>query len=257
MSEIPDTEVLRLSQSFRIGAGEAASLAIEMGLIPERYKKNLGIISTSDQARICKSKILVCGCGGLGGHVIFLLVRLGFGFLRIIDPDRFDPSNLNRQPFCTGNTLYQLKATATKEILLGINPLVDVEAIVGPFDSSHLTGVDLVIDGLDNPRDRIRAEEEALRKGIPFIHGAVRGWWGQVTTVMPDGKPKLSSLYRGVNEEVQEYEEKTGTLAPVVSLIASIQVHEALRLITGKSPLYAGKLFYWDGENGTSITVPL
>lgn len=256
MIEVSDREVISLAVDQNIPIGQAAALVIEEGMIPERYVKNLRAISAPDQALICKSRVLVCGCGGLGGHVVLMLSRLGFGFLRIVDPDRFDPSNLNRQPFCMENTLYRPKVIAAWEILANINPLVEVEALQEPLDSSHFSNVNLVIDGLDSPKDRIMAEKEALARGVPFIHGAVRGWWGQVTTILPTDSPKLPSLYKNVSDDLQRYEEETGTPVPTVSLIASLQVFEAIRLATQKKPLYAGKLFYWDGETGTAIVIP-
>lgn len=257
MIEIPDREVLSIAENLKIPVGEAAARTIEKGMIPERYAKNLGVLSLDDQMRICRTRILVCGCGGLGGHIIQLAARLGFGFIRIVDPDRFDPSNLNRQPFCVEDTLSRSKVFATKEMVSKINCLVEVEALEEPLSPVHFGNVSLVIDGLDNPEDRIRAEEEARRRGIPFVHGAVRGWWGQVTTVMPQDTPRLASIYAGFEEEAEKREEEIGTLVPVVSLIASIQIHEAIRLATLKSPIYAGKLFYWDGETGTAMIMPL
>ncbi|MCX7823391.1 MAG: ThiF family adenylyltransferase [Syntrophobacterales bacterium] len=256
MIEISERDLLKLAQDLKISVGEATAIAIESGKIPRRYIKNLGAISALEQASICRSRVLVCGCGGLGGHVILLLARLGFGFLRIVDPDSFDPSNLNRQPFCMEDTLHRPKAIATKEILSHINPLIDVETFVGSLSPSHFVDVHFVIDGLDSPQDRIMAEKEAIKRGVPFIHGAVRGWWGQVTTIMPHEGPKLGLLYGEINEEIQKFEEQTGTLVPVVSLIASLQVHEAMRLAISKTPLYAGKLLYWDGETGTAMVLP-
>ncbi|MGC8719787.1 MAG: HesA/MoeB/ThiF family protein [Thermodesulforhabdaceae bacterium] len=257
MIEIPDQEVLSLSRSLKIPVGEAAARMIEKGMIPERYAKNLGILSADDQARICRTRILVCGCGGLGGHIIQLAARLGFGFIRIADPDRFDPSNLNRQPFCIEDTLFRSKVFSTKEMVSRINCLVEVEALEEPVSPSHFNDVDLVIDGLDNPADRIRAEKEARQRGIPFVHGAVRGWWGQVTTVMPQDPPRLASIYTGFSQETEKREEELGTLVPVVSIIASVQIHEAIRLATNRNPLYAGKLFYWDGETETAMAMPI
>jgi len=250
-----DMEILLLAKEKNIPIGEAAALAIEQGIVPHRYLKNLGVISEKDQARICRTRVLVCGCGGLGGHIVQLLARIGFGFIRIVDPDVFDPSNLNRQPFCMENTLFTPKVLAAQKIIKMINPLIQVEVFQSPFAPSHLGGVDIVMDGFDNPKDRISAEEEANRRGIPFIHGAVRGWWGQTTTIMPDDTPKLRLLYGGIQDK--QAEEGLGTPVPVVTLIASIQVQEAIRIATLKTPCYSGKLFYWDGEIGTSIITPL
>jgi molybdopterin/thiamine biosynthesis adenylyltransferase len=250
-----DMEILLLAKEKNIPIGEAAALAIEQGIVPHRYLKNLGVISEKDQARICRTRVLVCGCGGLGGHIVQLLARIGFGSIRVVDPDIFDPSNLNRQPFCMENTLFTSKVLAARKIVRTINPLVQVESSQAPFSPSHLDGVDIVMDGFDNPQDRILAEEEANWRGIPFIHGAVRGWWGQVTTIMPGDTPKLRLLYGGSHNE--RAEEELGTPVPVAVLIASIQVQEAIRVATLKTPCYSGKLFYWDGETGTSIITPL
>ncbi|MEJ5299878.1 MAG: ThiF family adenylyltransferase [Thermodesulforhabdaceae bacterium] len=257
IKKVSDFEIMLLAEKKNISVREATALAIEHNIIPERYLKNLGTISTQDQAHICRTRLLVCGCGGLGGHIIQLAARLGFGFIRIVDHDRFDLSNLNRQPFCIADSLFFPKVLATKEIIRRINSLVEVEAFESRVMPSHFDDVDIVLDGFDNPKDRISAEEEANRRGIPFIHGAVRGWWGQVTTTMPDDRPKLKKLYAGVKREARKHEEELGTLVPVVSMIASVQIHEAIRIATSKSPLYSGKLFYWDGESGTAMIINL
>ncbi len=253
-----DDEVHALATRLRIPVHEAVAKMLERGQSPRRYRRNRGVLSTRDQLRLARTRLLVCGCGGLGGAIAHLVARLGFGYIRLVDPETFELSNANRQLFCLTTTMGTPKVVATKAMLLSMNPLVSVEATVSRLAPQHFDGVDVVLDALDTPHDKCAAEEECRRRGIPFVHGAVRGWWGQVTTVTAGSPATLPLLYGNVEGSTQwGEEERLGTLAHSVSLIASVQVNEAVQLALGRRPTYENTLFYWDGETGTAMIVPL
>ncbi len=253
---LSDEEILEFALKHSIPPWKASTLLMEKGLIPERYRKNLGVFTIEDQIKLSRSKILVCGCGGLGGFVINALARIGAGYLKLVDYDRFEPSNLNRQLFCTTLTIKDFKAEATVRALKNINPLVGVDFFNSIMQEKFVEEIDIVVDCLDNPKDKIYLEKMARNKKKPLVHGAVRAWWGQVTTIMPESSITLeSSIYS--NSAKGDQEEQLGVLVMSVAIVGSIQANEVVKIATGKRPSYENKLFYWDGETGISMVIPL
>ena len=110
-------------------------------------------------------------------------------------------------------------------------------------------GMDLVLDALDNLQGRFVLADAARRFGIPFIHGAATGWWGQVSTFLPGSPLSLTAIY-GTARSRDAAEIAMGVLGPAPSLIASLQVFEAIRLLGGRKPAYADRLLFFDGESG-------
>ncbi|MHC1742968.1 MAG: ThiF family adenylyltransferase [Syntrophobacteraceae bacterium] len=257
---IEEGPLLEWARTQGVLPGRAVTAALECGILPVRYLKNCHGLHLSEQLRICRSRVLICGCGGLGGVLASLLGRAGVGFLRLADGDDFAASNLNRQWFCDAESLGRNKAETGRERLLKINPFLEVEAVSDHFVESNahrlLGSIDLVLDALDNLPARFLLFEATRQAGLPFIHGAVAGWWGQVATFMPGSKASLGQVY-GEQRERSEAEEALGVLGPAAALIGSLQSMEALRLLAGRSPAYAGTLLYYDGETGEQVMVPL
>ncbi len=257
---IEDAPLIEWAKTRGIPPSQAVIAALERSILPVRYLKNCSALKLSEQLRICRSRVLICGCGGLGGVLASLLGRAGVGFLRLVDGDQFAPSNLNRQWFCDAESLGRNKAETARDRILKINPLLKVEAVPNHFRDSNapqiLDSIDLVLDALDNLPSRFLLFESARRAGLPFVHGAVAGWWGQVTTFMPGSAAHLDQVY-GEHRHRSEAEEGLGVLGPAAALIGSIQSMEALRLLAGLSPAYAGSLLYYDGESGEQVRVPL
>ena len=104
----------------------------------EYFKKNQAIFSPEEMALLADKKILVAGCGGLGGSVIELLSRSGIGHLIVADGDQFEPSNMNRQLLCTTDTLGRSKAEAAAGRILSINPDADVRTVCRRLDRDNL-----------------------------------------------------------------------------------------------------------------------
>ena len=257
---IEDAPLIEWAKTRGIPPSQAVITALERGILPVRYLKNRSALDLSEQLRICRSRVLICGCGGLGGVLASLLGRAGVGYLRLVDGDHFAPSNLNRQWFCDAESLGRNKAEIARDRIFKINPLLDVAAVPSHFGDSNahqiLDSVDLVLDALDNLPSRFQLFESARKLGLPLIHGAVAGWWGQVTTFMPGSAAHLDQVY-GEHRHRSEAEEGLGVLGPAAALIGSIQSMEALRLLAGLSPAYAGSLLYYDGESGEQVRVPL
>ena len=257
---IGDRELLEWALQSGINPRTAQIKALEAGIVPLRYLKNFDAINLGEQTRICRSAVLICGCGGLGGVLINLLARVGVGFLRLVDGDAFAPSNLNRQWFCDTQRLSQPKALVGEQQVRVINPLIEVEAFPEILDESNaddlLRGMSLVLDALDNLPGRFLLAGAARRLEIPFIHGAATGWWGQVSTFMPGALHDLSAIY-GTRKSRDAAEIAVGVLGPAPSVIASLQAFEAIRLLSGRNPAYAERLLFFDGESGVMELMPL
>ena len=208
--------------------------------------------------RLASSRVLVLGCGGLGGHVLEGLARAGVGFLRVVDGDTFSPSNLNRQSLCTEHTLGQNKALVAQQRAAAINSEVCVEAVATFATPATLPqllhSVHVVVDALDNVPARFQLAEAACACGIPVVHGAVAGFSGHATVVYP-GDTALHSIYaasQGENtphpaKETTQTAEAPGVAPPTPALIAAVQVAETIKILLGKPELtLRGRLFLCD-----------
>ena len=150
---------------------------LEQHIWPERFRRNFGLVGAQDLARRLQSRVLVLGCGGLGGHVAELLARAGIGSIRLVDNDIFEESNLNRQRFCTERVLGQPKVAVVRDALADIASHVETEALELVADgdnlSSLVSGMDVALDCLDNISAKTALEQAALAAGVAFVHGSV------------------------------------------------------------------------------------
>ncbi|NLI81354.1 MAG: HesA/MoeB/ThiF family protein [Deltaproteobacteria bacterium] len=257
---IDDEPLLLWASSKGVHPRESQIHALLEGIVPHRYLRNFSALNMAEQLSLCRSRVLVCGCGGLGGVVANLLARGGIGFIRLVDGDVFVPSNLNRQWFSDVAHLGWPKASAARDGMLRINPLVEIEAVDEPLDASNarslLQGMDLCVDALDNLETRFLLDTWCRREGIALVHGAVSGWLGQATTFLPNRALGMESIF-GKRRTRDALEESLGVPGPTVSLIGSLQAMEVMRLLAGKSPCYEGRLLYFDGESGQMSLIPL
>lgn len=204
----------------------------------------------TDQALRCLSeaRVVVLGCGGLGGHVIDLLARSGIGTLRLVDDDVFTPSNLNRQLLCTTKTLGKPKALVACEHVRQVNSEIAVDTRIARATDANIAslmaGMYLAVDALDSIPTRFLLARAAAEAGIPLVHGAVAGFLGQVTTIFPH-ETTLNSLYPYSN--MRPLQEEIGVAPPLPALIASVQVGEVLKFVLGHhTALLHGKLLLCD-----------
>ncbi len=213
----------------------------------DRYTKNRNMLS-QDECDVLKNKsVCVIGCGGLGGYVIEMLGRIGVGKITAVDGDVFDVSNLNRQLLSTEVHIGLGKAITAKERMEKVNSDVELTPV-----SVYLTrenaldivrGHDLVIDALDSIETRFVLQKAASELGIPMIYGAIAGWYGQVSTIMP-GDDFLNKIYR--NHEGKGHEAELGNPSFSPALVASLEVSEAVKVLIGRGELLNGKLLLID-----------
>ena len=203
---------------------------------PGQYQRNHEAISKVDQAILAEKRVLIAGCGGLGGYVIETLGRVGVGHLRLVDGDCFEESNLNRQLLSSHMNLGRPKVLAAKQRMQAVNPNIEVEAFQTRITAENafdlMQGCDLVVDCLDNIPSRKVLQADCERASLPLVHGAVAGWRGQVCVILP-GERSLNVLYPDRTLERGE-EARQGTLSFTAATIGSIQASLAVNQLLGK-----------------------
>jgi molybdopterin/thiamine biosynthesis adenylyltransferase len=229
---------------------------LRLGIYPRRYLRNRESLSLQDQLKLAESGVAVVGAGGLGGTVIQLLGRIGIGRLAVIDCDVFDETNLNRQAFCTRAWVGQPKALAVQAQMTVINPAAEVFAHNIRLDSANgpeiLSGCQVIVDALDNVKDRLTLEALARSLGVPFVHGALAGFEGQLLTVFPED-PGLKQIY-GSGEEAASAANRPEFLLGVPSitpsLVATLEAMEVLKILLNRGTPFRHKMVYIDLERG-------
>ena len=233
----------RLASETGLRPLEVEMAALEGGVVPVRYTRNIGTIGIEGQLKLLRSCIGICGLGGLGGYVTEALARFGVGRLILVDGDTFEEDNLNRQLLSTESGLGRAKVDAAAERVAEVNSSLEVTAyhrFVGSTDIPEVfRGADLVIDALDNVSSRLALEEGCARLGIPLVHGAIAGNSGQVMTIFP-GDPGLRTLYSDSEDRGVEMLEGNPPTTP--ALVASLQAQEAVKIVCGGELLRHGFL---------------
>ncbi len=217
--------------------------ALSRGIIPLRYLRNIGAITTAEQQILLNSRVAVIGCGGLGGSVLEQLARLGIGNLIGWDFDVFEEHNLNRQICSDIKHIGVSKADAVRTRLKEINPAVVFHGILARFEPEPgqkiLAGCQVVIDALDNIGDRLQLSALCRDLKIPLVHGAVEGWVGQLTTQFP-GETTIEQIY--ARSQNQENKKTVSTLAFTPILVASLQASEAVKILLGRGELLRSRI---------------
>jgi len=242
-----------------LAAIEIASL--EQAIIPMRYLRNIGTVGIDGQLKLLRSTVAICGAGGLGGTIIELLARQGVGHLVIIDNGRFVENNLNRQILATESDLRRSKVKVATERVRKINSTVRVTPINRFIDTANImdliSGANVVMDGLDSLPTRLLVAESCNKLKIPFVHGAIAGFSGQVMTVCP-GDKGLSAIY-GPDMDKAAYglEILTGNPPATPAIIAAWEVQEAVKIITGIGTPIRNRLLFLDFAEGSFEEIQL
>ena len=227
-----------------------------LGIYPRRYLRNRDSVSLQDQLKLAESHVAVVGAGGLGGTVIQLLGRIGIGHMTVVDCDVFDETNLNRQAFCTREWVGQPKALAVQTQIKSINPAVEVAAHIIRLDSANgpeiLAGCQVIVDALDNVKDRLSLEALAKSMKVPFVHGALAGFEGQLMTVFPED-PGLKQIYgsgdeAGTSSNRPEFLLGVPSITP--SLVATLEAMEVIKILLRRGTPFRNKMVYIDLERG-------
>lgn len=219
-----------------------------------RYSRQIVLaeIGREGQERLKDAKVSIVGVGGLGCISSVQLAAMGIGYIRIIDHDVVDLTNLHRQYLYDTATLGYPKVEVAQKRLKAINPGIEVEAL--PLTVTQETaddvvkGVDVVVDALDRLDPRYAINEACVRNKIPYIYGGALTTYGNVSTIIPGETACLECILRKVDDGNLATCETVGVFPPVLSIISSIQVREAVYLLLGKKPLLTNKLFFVDAN---------
>jgi len=223
-------------------------------MMDARYARNLPALTEAECRCLQEKKILVVGCGGLGGHIIDQLTRIGVGALRVVDGDVFDTSNLNRQLLSCVPLLGQSKVNAAAAHIQRVNPNVVAEPVEAFMTEENvhalIDGCDVVMDALDNIPSRRLLANACTQANVPYVYGAIQGWIAQAGISMP-GDGLIGTLFP---EDVEIRDKSVLSFTP--ALCASMQVSACIKLLTGR-PVKTGTIYYFDLLNQEFETIPL
>lgn len=215
-------------------------------LEPNRYQKQILFagIGKAGQAALANARVLVCGCGALGTVLVDTLARAGVGFMRIVDRDFVELSNLQRQVLFDEDDVAKRvpKAIAARDRLQRINSDIEIEGIVADVNYTNIGGlaggVDLILDGTDNFEVRFLINDYSLESGTPWIYTGCVGSHGQTMTIFPGETACLRCLIDTVPEPgATETCDTAGVLGPAINVIASFEAVDALKVLSGQRGL--------------------
>lgn len=214
-----------------------------------RYCRQLPLIGEDGQENLKRAKILIAGAGGLGSPIATYLALAGVGHIIIADNDVVEVSNLNRQILHWNADVGRKKTVSAEDKLRAMNPYAEIKTISCKIEETNVNDIvgdaDLIIDALDNFAARYLLNSVAVTRNIPFFHGAVRGYHGQVMTVIPHKTACLRCVFP---------QSPPAEIFPIIGVtpgvIGSIQANEVIKYITGKGDLLTNRLLLWDGLSG-------
>mgnify|MGYP001067674407 CR=1 FL=1 len=213
----------------------------------ERYSRNMNMLTAEENELLKEACVAVVGCGGLGGGIIEMLGRLGVGRIIAVDGDVFEPSNLNRQLLSHTQNMGVSKAQAAVERMQLVNPEIQVVPVKKVLTAENgpalLQDAKIMVDAVDSIDTRLMLQKMAETMGIPLVHGAIGGWYGQVITVMP-GDRTLDLIYgqrlhHGIEKEL-------GNPSFTPAAVGAIQVSEVLKLLIDRGPVLRHRMLYLD-----------
>lgn len=247
--------VIRLSHQFKVSGKEIELAALEAGIVPDRYARNMKSYTIEGQAILLRSTVSVVGLGGLGGGVTEILARSGVGTLNLVDGDTFEDNNLNRQFLSRQSLLATSKAEAAIQRVNEINSSIEVhhfhEFLSEESGSKLLDGSDVAVDCLDSAYTRQILEKLAKYLQIPMVSAAVAGSAGHVTTIFPED-PGLKLIYGDqVDPSIKGAEASLGFLPQAVTLLASLECPEVLKILLKEGTVSRNKLIVVDLRDNT------
>ena len=216
-----------------------------------RYDRQLRIpeFGKEGQERLKSSHALIAGIGGLGCVSATYLTAAGIGRITIVDFDVVELSNLNRQVLYGEENIGEKKVLVTQRRLSKLNPEVEVIPVFSRITKENafsvISGVQVVLDGLDSFDTRMLVNSACVKHKIPYIHGGVSRFRGLITTILPGKTACLACFY----PEGSPGREGLGVLGVIPAVVGNIQALEAIKLLIGQGPALAGKLLRFNGND--------
>ena len=222
----------------------------------ERFLRQIPLIGEDGQEKLANARVLIAGAGGLGSAIVTYLAAAGVGYIRIVDEDTVEDSNLNRQILYHEQDIGTCKVEAAKKTIRALNHDVEVDAICRHIDETtvreFVRGTDLILDGMDNFAARYILNRAGIDEKIPFIHGAVDGFYGQVTTIIPGITPCLRCIVP--NPPTWK---RSLIIGVTCGVIGSIEAAEAIKYLTGTGEILKNRLLLWDGLRGDAESIQI
>lgn len=219
----------------------------------KRYSRHIILpeVGGKGQKKIQKAKVFIIGAGGLGSPVALYLAAAGVGRMGIVDSDKVEISNLQRQILHTTPDIGRPKTQSAKEKILAINPEVEVRLYEERLTAKNIMKIiapyDILVDGSDNFPTKYLVNDAAILSNKPLSHGAIFRFSGQLFTIIPGKSPCYRCLFPqppppGAVPSCQE----AGILGAVAGVIGVIQAAEVLKFILSKGELLTGRLLIYD-----------
>jgi molybdopterin/thiamine biosynthesis adenylyltransferase/rhodanese-related sulfurtransferase len=242
-------------------AWQAAGLPMQREAIDadfaSRYDRHLRLpeVGVAGQRRLQAARVLLIGAGGLGSPAALYLAAAGVGYLRIVDHDQVEPSNLQRQILHRDADRGRDKVASAAAALAALNPGITIEAIAERVDAGNverlLSDVDVVLDGSDNFATRYLLNDACVRLGLPLVFGAVHRFDGQVSVFDAGRRRGLAPCYRCLFPEPPPPElapncAEAGVLGVLPGVIGTLQATEVLKLVLGIGKPLVGRLLQFD-----------
>lgn len=228
----------------------------------ERYSRQIILpnVGGKGQEKILKAKVLIIGTGGLGAPCSFYLAAAGVGNIGLVDSDKVELNNLQRQIAHTTQDVGIPKAESAKKRLVALNPDVQVETYALRLDSTNILGIisgyDIIVDGSDNFPTRYLVNDACVLSKKPLVHAGIFRYDGQIMTILPKEGPCYRCLFAeppppGAVPSCQE----GGILGAVAGVLGVLQANEVLKFILGSGELLSGRLLIFNALDSTFRTV--
>lgn len=233
-----------------------------------RYSRHLLIpnMGVSGQRRLKNAKVLVIGAGGLGSPTLLYLAAAGVGTLGVIDFDRVDESNLQRQVIHTVDSIGELKVESARQAIARLNPLVKVIAHSDRLEADMAVELfsryDLILDGTDNFATRYLVNDACMLADKPYVWGSIFRFEGQASVFWENAPGGRGLNYRDLYPEPPPPElapscSEGGVLGVLCAAIASIMATEAIKLLTGIGDPLLGRLMVYDALDMSYRELPI
>jgi molybdopterin/thiamine biosynthesis adenylyltransferase len=219
----------------------------------EKYDRQIMLYGFGEagQEKLKKARVFIAGAGGLGSPIAIYLAVAGVGSLRIVDHDKVELSNLNRQVLHWQEDIQKEKIDSAVSKLRKLNPDINIEGSAATITEDNIVRLvadaDIIVDAMDNLPARYILNKAAIDKDIPFVHGAVYGFEGRAITVIPGKTACLNCVYHGVAVP----KEKFPVIGVTPAVIGCIQATEVIKYFTGMGNLLTNRLLNYDALSMT------
>ena len=216
----------------------------------ERYGRQIMMAGFGEagQEKLKNARVFIAGAGGLGCPISIYLANAGIGAIRLVDQDKIELSNLNRQVLHWPEDVGRLKVDSASEKLRRMNPDLKLEAIRETMDENNLyqltEGCDVIVDAMDNIKTRYLLNKAAIDHNIPFVHGAIYGLEGRAMTIIPGKSACLGCVYKGIPPRA-----RFPVLGVTPAVIGCIEATEVIKYLTGIGELLIDRILIYDGLN--------